>query len=63
MTGSHAIEHQGPKLPVIGGIAAAAGLLQVNALVSAGATPGPSVPIALTVGGVRSPAGVTIAIK
>jgi len=66
-----------PALPVpvtIGGIDAVvqyacsapgevAGVLQVNATVPAGATPGAAVPITIAVGGVRSPDGVTIAVQ
>jgi uncharacterized protein (TIGR03437 family) len=66
-----------PALPVtvtIGGIdatvqyacsapGAVAGLLQVNATVPAGVTPGAAVPISLAVGGVRSPDGVTVAVQ
>jgi uncharacterized protein (TIGR03437 family) len=66
-----------PLLPVrvtIGGIDAkldyfgsapdaVAGLLQVNAVVPAGVTPGPAVPVVLMVGDARSPDGVTIAVK
>jgi uncharacterized protein (TIGR03437 family) len=66
-----------PVLPVkvtIGGIdaqleyqgsapEAVAGLLQVNAVVPAGVTPGPAVSIVLTIGNVGSPNGVTIAVQ
>jgi uncharacterized protein (TIGR03437 family) len=66
-----------PLLPVtvmIGGVEAAvqyagsapdeiAGLLQVNAVVPAGVAPGPAVPVTVSVGGVVSQAGVTIAVK
>lgn len=40
-----------------------AGVVQVNALVPSGATPGPAVPIVLLVGGANSQAGVTVAIR
>jgi uncharacterized protein (TIGR03437 family) len=40
-----------------------AGLLQVNAVVPQGVTPGPAVPIVVSVGGVPSQAGVTIAVQ
>lgn len=40
-----------------------AGLLQVNAIVPAGVTPGPAVPITFTAGGQSSQSGVTIAVK
>ena len=43
-----------------GGIA---GFLQVNVAVPAGVTPGPSVPVVLTIGTVSSPAGLTMAIQ
>jgi uncharacterized protein (TIGR03437 family) len=66
-----------PVLPVtvtIGGIGAAvqyagsapdsvAGLLQVNAVVPADVTPGPAVPILVSVGGNPSQSGVTIAVQ
>jgi uncharacterized protein (TIGR03437 family) len=39
------------------------GALQINAQVPAGVTPGPSVPLQVTIGGVSSPAGVTLAVK
>ncbi|MGA3025939.1 MAG: hypothetical protein ABSF98_14310 [Bryobacteraceae bacterium] len=66
-----------PLLPVkvtIGGIEATlnyfgsapdavAGLFQVNAMMPAGVTPGPAVPVVLMVGDARSPDGVTIAVK
>ena len=42
---------------------AVAGLLQVNAIVPQGAPSGPAVPIVLSLGGVPSPGGVTIAIQ
>ena len=77
VTGSITQSSKTPVLPVtvtIGGMDAAvqyagsapgdvAGLLQVNAKVPAGVTPGASVPITLTVGGVRSPDGVTIGVQ
>ena len=40
-----------------------AGLLQVNALLPVDVTPGPAVPISLTIGKAQSPNGVTIAVK
>jgi uncharacterized protein (TIGR03437 family) len=40
-----------------------AGLIQINAKIPANAPSGPSVPISVTIGGVPSQAGVTIAIK
>lgn len=40
-----------------------AGLLQVNVLVPQGVTPGPAVPVSITIGGVKSQDGVTIAVK
>jgi uncharacterized protein (TIGR03437 family) len=66
-----------PLLPVeatIGGIQATvqyagsapgevAGLLQVNAIVPPGATPGSAVPIVVSVGGVLSQAGATISVQ
>jgi uncharacterized protein (TIGR03437 family) len=66
-----------PLLPVsvtIGGLSAeivyyggapglVAGLMQVNALVPKGVTPGPAVPIVLTVGTASSQAGVTLAVR
>jgi uncharacterized protein (TIGR03437 family) len=66
-----------PLLPVtanIGGIEATvqyagsapdevAGLLQVNAVVPLGAGPGSAAPVTLSVGGIASQAGVTIAVK
>jgi uncharacterized protein (TIGR03437 family) len=39
------------------------GALQINAQVPAGVTPGPSVPLTVTIGGVSAPAGVTLAVK
>ena len=66
-----------PLLPVtvmIGGIGATvqyagsasdavAGLLQVNAVVPQGISPGPAVPVVVSVGGVASQPGVTLAVK
>ena len=66
-----------PLLPVkvtIGGIEAkldyfgsapdaVAGLFQVNAVVPDGVTPGPAVPVVVSVGDARSPDSVTIAVK
>jgi len=40
-----------------------AGLVQVNALVPESVTPGNAVPVTITVGGVTSQAGVTLAVK
>jgi uncharacterized protein (TIGR03437 family) len=40
-----------------------AGLLQVNAVVPQGAGPGSAVPVVLSIGGIASQAGVTIAVK
>ena len=40
-----------------------AGLLQVNAVVPAGAVPGEAVPIVITAGGISSPAGAAIAVR
>jgi uncharacterized protein (TIGR03437 family) len=40
-----------------------AGLVQVNALVSESVTPGSAVPVTITIGGVASQAGVTLAVK
>jgi uncharacterized protein (TIGR03437 family) len=40
-----------------------AGALQINAQVPAGVTPGPSVPVVVTIGGVSSRSGVTLAVK
>jgi uncharacterized protein (TIGR03437 family) len=42
---------------------AVAGLLQVNAAVPPGALSGTAVPLVLSVGGVPSPGGVTIAVQ
>jgi uncharacterized protein (TIGR03437 family) len=39
------------------------GVLQINALVPNGIAPGDTVPIELTIGGVTSPAGVTLAVR
>jgi uncharacterized protein (TIGR03437 family) len=39
------------------------GLLQVNAIVPVSVVPGTAVPLVLTIGGVNSPDGVTIAVK
>ena len=39
------------------------GVLQINAVVPAGITANPAVPVDITVGGVTSPAGVTIAVR
>jgi uncharacterized protein (TIGR03437 family) len=43
--------------------ASVAGLLQVNAVVPQAVAPGAAVPIAISVGGVPSPSGVTIAVQ
>jgi uncharacterized protein (TIGR03437 family) len=40
-----------------------AGLVQVNALVPESITPGSAVPVTITIGGVTSQAGVTLAVK
>jgi uncharacterized protein (TIGR03437 family) len=40
-----------------------AGLMQVNVLVPQGASPGPTVPVTINVGGIVSQAGVTIAVN
>jgi uncharacterized protein (TIGR03437 family) len=45
--------------PILGCIM---GLLQVNVVVPAGATTGPAVPVVVTIGGVQTQAGVTIAV-
>ncbi|HEY2124453.1 MAG TPA: hypothetical protein VGG94_03225, partial [Chthoniobacterales bacterium] len=74
VTGSNTKSPIPPVNVTIGGVSAAvqydgsapdavAGLFQVNAVVPAGAAPGPAVPITLTVGGAASPSGVTIAVK
>jgi uncharacterized protein (TIGR03437 family) len=39
------------------------GLLQVNAVVPQGVGPGSAVPVMVSVGGIASQAGVTIAVK
>jgi len=39
------------------------GVLQINAVVPDGIAPGDTVPIELTIGGVTSPAGVTLAVR
>ncbi|MGO9255056.1 MAG: hypothetical protein ACLQU1_01950 [Bryobacteraceae bacterium] len=39
------------------------GAAQINAQVPAGVTPGPSVPLAVTIGGVSAQTGVTLAVK
>jgi uncharacterized protein (TIGR03437 family) len=39
------------------------GALQINAQVPAGVTPGPSVPLAVTIGGISAQTGVTLAVK
>jgi uncharacterized protein (TIGR03437 family) len=39
------------------------GLLQINVTVPAGVAPGSSVPVLLTIGGVTSQAGLTMAVK
>ncbi len=43
--------------------AAVVGLFQVNALVPAGVSPGDAALIALSVGAVKSPDGVTVAVQ
>ena len=40
-----------------------AGVMQVNALVPESVTPGNAVPVTITIGGVTSQAGVTLAVK
>jgi uncharacterized protein (TIGR03437 family) len=40
-----------------------AGLIQINAVVPPGVTPGPAVPVVIKVGGAQSPSGVTIAVQ
>jgi uncharacterized protein (TIGR03437 family) len=42
---------------------ATAGLVQVNALIPESVTPGGAVPVTITIGGVTSQAGVTLAVK
>ena len=42
---------------------ATAGLVQVNALIPESVTPGGAVPVTITIGGVTSQAGVTVAVK
>ena len=42
---------------------ATAGLVQLNALIPESVTPGGAVPVAITIGGVTSQAGVTVAVK
>jgi uncharacterized protein (TIGR03437 family) len=39
------------------------GALQINAQVPAGVTPGPSVPLVVTIGGVSAQSGITLAVK
>jgi len=39
------------------------GLVQINAQVPAGVTPGPDVPVVVTVGGTNSQSGVTLAVR
>jgi len=39
------------------------GLQQINARVPVGVTPGSAIPVTVTVGGVRSPDGVTMSVK
>jgi uncharacterized protein (TIGR03437 family) len=43
--------------------AATAGLVQVNALVPESVTPGAAVPVTISIGGVMSQTGVTVAVK
>jgi uncharacterized protein (TIGR03437 family) len=40
-----------------------AGLIQINAVVPPGVTPGPAVPVVIKVGGTQSPSGVSIAVQ
>jgi len=78
VTGSVTLSNtKAPRLPVtvkIGGIAAVvgyhgsapdevSGVLQVNATVPPGVTPGVAVTVTVSVGGIASQAGVTIAVK
>jgi uncharacterized protein (TIGR03437 family) len=52
------------KVTYAGGVSqSVAGLVQVNAEVPASLTPDPKVPIVVTIGGVSSSAGVTVAVK
>jgi len=46
-----------------GAPATVAGLTQINAVVPAGISPGSSVPVVVTIGGVPSPTGVTLAVQ
>jgi len=39
------------------------GVLQINAQVPTGVTPGPSVPLTVTIGDVNAQSGVTLAVK
>lgn len=39
------------------------GLTQINTQAPAGVTPGPSVPLAVTIGGVSAQSGVTLAVR
>jgi uncharacterized protein (TIGR03437 family) len=39
------------------------GVLQINAVVPAGIAPGDAVPVEMTIGGVTSAAGVTLAVR
>ena len=55
-----AVEYAGSAPDAVAGLLQ---VMQVNATVPAGVTPGASVPISLTVGGFRSPDGVTIAVQ
>ncbi len=67
-----------PNLPVtvtIGGVTVSslqyagaapgevAGLLQINVAIPTGITPGSAVPVAIAIGGITSPAGVTLAVS
>ena len=40
-----------------------AGLMQFNVRVPPGAQPGPSLPVVITIGGIASPIGVTLAVR
>lgn len=73
-TGTNVKEPVAPVSLTIGGVEATvtnaasaphsvAGVLLVNAIVPENVTPGPTVPIVLTVGSAHSQAGVTVAIK
>jgi uncharacterized protein (TIGR03437 family) len=46
-----------------GAPSAVAGVTQINAQIPSAVTPGTAVPIVITIGGVPSQAGVTVAVK